>query len=162
MVLVHSTSTNMAWHMLVLHPLSSLDIQIPCSIIFYHTSIGIRSDHMSYSTLSCTQLLLISSIRISEILLLQFFARTVVALSVSFIQHLWVISTPYFLDITILGQRIAYAFESFRFCNASSNRGSWTTIQRSAFWQLKQLLYRTLNADVLYYAKSHTPSWRYA
>ena len=29
---------------------------IPCSIIFYHTSIGIRSDHMSYSTSSCTQL----------------------------------------------------------------------------------------------------------
>ena len=29
----------------------------PCSINFYHTSIGIRSDHMSYSTSSCTQLL---------------------------------------------------------------------------------------------------------
>ena len=29
---------------------------IPCSIIFYRTSIGIRSDHMSYSTSSCTQL----------------------------------------------------------------------------------------------------------
>ena len=30
---------------------------IPCSIIFYHTSIGISSDHISYSTLSCTQLI---------------------------------------------------------------------------------------------------------
>ena len=30
---------------------------IPCSIIFYHTSIGIRSDHMSYSPSSCSQLL---------------------------------------------------------------------------------------------------------
>ena len=30
---------------------------IPCSIIFYHTSIGIRSDHMSYLTSSYTQLL---------------------------------------------------------------------------------------------------------
>ena len=29
----------------------------PCTIIFYHTSIGIRSDHMSYSTSYCTQLL---------------------------------------------------------------------------------------------------------
>ena len=30
---------------------------ILCSIIFYHTSIGIRSDHMSYSTSSYSQLL---------------------------------------------------------------------------------------------------------
>ena len=30
---------------------------IPCSIIFDHTSIGIRSDHMSYSTPSYSQLL---------------------------------------------------------------------------------------------------------
>ena len=30
---------------------------IPCSLIFYHTSIGIRSDHMSYSTSSYSQLL---------------------------------------------------------------------------------------------------------
>ena len=30
---------------------------IPCSIIFYHTSIGIRSDHVSYSTSSYSQLL---------------------------------------------------------------------------------------------------------
>ena len=29
---------------------------IPCYIIFYHTSIGIRSDHMSYSTSSYSQL----------------------------------------------------------------------------------------------------------
>ena len=30
---------------------------IPCSLIFYHTSIGIRRDHMSHSTSSYSQLL---------------------------------------------------------------------------------------------------------
>ena len=30
---------------------------IPCSIIFFHTSVRIRSDHMSYSTSSYSQLL---------------------------------------------------------------------------------------------------------
>ena len=30
---------------------------VPCSLIFYHTSVGIRSDHMSYSTSSYSQLL---------------------------------------------------------------------------------------------------------
>ena len=58
---------------------------IHCSIIFYHTSIGIRSDLMSYSTLSCTQLL-------SDLLYgyrrYFSFSFSVVALSVSFIQHL--------------------------------------------------------------------------
>ena len=63
---------------------------IPCSLICYHTSVGIRSDYMSYSTSSYSQLLsdLLYGYRTREILLLQFFARTVVALSVSFIQHL--------------------------------------------------------------------------
>ena len=101
----------MVWHMLALHPFSSLHMMytIPCSIIFYHTSIGIRSDHMAYSTSSYSQLL--SDLLYGYwkyLILLQFFARTVVALSVSFIKHLRVISTPSFLDITILGQRIAF------------------------------------------------------
>ena len=80
---------------------------IPCSLIFCHTSIGIRSDHMSYSTSSYSQLL-------SDLLygyrryFSSVFARTVVALSVSFIQHVWLLPTPSFLDITILGQHIAF------------------------------------------------------
>ena len=35
-----------------LHPFSSLDIQSLVLFVFYHTSIGIRCDHMSYSTSS--------------------------------------------------------------------------------------------------------------
>ena len=78
---------------------------IPCSLIFFHTSIGIRSDHMSYSTASYPSAFW-SPLRISEVLLLQFFVQTAVVLSFSLIQHFWVIFTPSFLDITILGHRI--------------------------------------------------------
>ena len=49
-----------------------------------------------------------SPLRISEVLLLQYFGHSAVAISFSFIQQFWVISTPYFLDNTILGQRIAF------------------------------------------------------
>ena len=61
---------------------------IPCSIIFYHTLIGIRSDHMSYSTLSRTQMPSDLLCGYRRYFSFSFSARTVVALSVSFIQHL--------------------------------------------------------------------------
>ena len=67
-----------------LHPFSSLHT-IPCSLIFCRTSIGIMSDHTSYST-SSYSCFLISSTDIGDTSP-SVFARTVVALSVSFIQH---------------------------------------------------------------------------
>ena len=67
-----------------------------------------RSGHMSYSTSSYSQLLsdLIYGYRIY--FSFSFFLHTSVALSFSFIQHFWLISTPSFLAITILGHRIAF------------------------------------------------------
>ena len=61
---------------------------IPCSIIFYHASIGIRSDHMSYSPSSYSQLLSDLLYGYRSYFSFSFFARIVVALSVIFIQRL--------------------------------------------------------------------------
>ena len=56
---------------------------ITCSLVFFHNSIGIRSDHMSYPTSSYPAAFR-SPLRISEVLL-QYFAHSAVALSFSFI-----------------------------------------------------------------------------
>ena len=45
---------------------------ITCSLVFFHTSIGIRSDHMSYPP-SCYPAAFWYPLRISEVLLLQYF-----------------------------------------------------------------------------------------
>ena len=40
---------NMVWQMLALHPFFFSRHTIPCSLIFYHISIGIRSDHVLFN-----------------------------------------------------------------------------------------------------------------